>query len=477
MITYLVLIYYIIESFLSIILCKYREGFLMLNVGEYVFSSFIVRINQKIDLESSANWSDETKAIVAHEFLHFYQNCATTYGQMCIKHYGDVIASIATTPTKEIQIPINPQDYLEIPQMWHQIRYCPEQDWESVNMVLDCSIKNVDESLLDAIRKSSFLTLRQQVPKKPVVKVALNCKGVKDYILDGTALCESMVAMIEEKIFPKKVSYRSQFPYCVAKVIAKHFRPKINWDNDSLILLCSLCLDYYDPGVMFLKFFEDVDSNKEEVDARFIINYFKNIHIEIFTEINDQINSMTRQNFRNMVLENTLNSLDNLVTNKFYQPAIDWFKNGLKIFYVIRNQLLWLEDMFSAYFPYDWNWLTLMLSAEYPIYKVEPDTIEKQPEFFILGNNYLSDSVQWRYLDGLIRFLNFLTIEDRKGIFCPFYTFCMSTERESCSSNPLKLYSSKNCEFQHFMSIFNLEDKQLIDSNGNMIRQSIERLE
>lgn len=441
----------------------------MLNAGEYVFSSFIARINQQIDLASSANWTDDIKAVVAHEFLHCYQNCATVYGQMCIKHYGDVIASIATDQNNEIKLPLNPFNYLEIAQRWHQLRYAPEQDWESVNMIFGCSIENINGLLLKAIQDSSRSTLKRQVLKMAVVKVALNCKGFGKFILDGTALCESMVAMIEEKIFTGTTCYCSQYPYCLAKEIAKSMRPNINWDNDSLILLCDLCLDTFDPGITFLQFFEDIDVHMKKINARDIFNYFKNIEMEVFCDIDDKMNRMTWPNFRKKFLQDTLNSLENLITNSFYQPAIDWVKDGLKAFCVIRDQLLGQAEMSSVFFPYDWNWLVSVLSLGYPVYKVEPDTITP-PEFFVLGNRQLSASIRWGYLDGLIRFLNFLGIEDRDGLFCPFYTSCRSTEKESCSDDPIRLYGLENCQFQHYMSIFNLEKKQLIDPIGSPIK-------
>ena len=442
----------------------------MINAGEYVFSSFIASINQQIDLASSANWTDDIKAVVAHEFLHCYQNCATVYGQMCIKHYGDVIASIATDQNNEIKLPLNPLNYLEIAQRWHMLRYAPEQDWESVNMILGCSIENIDGLLLKAIQDSSKSTLKQQVIEKAVVKVALNCKGFGKYILDGTALCDSMVAMIEEKIFPETSHYDLRFPYCLAKEIAKIMRPKINWDNDCLILLCDLCLDAFDPGLMFIQFFENIDVNIKKIDARDIYNYLKNIQMEVFSEANDQMVSMTWLDFRKKFLQDTLNSLDNLITNSFYQSAIDWVKDGLRAFFVIRDQLLGKAELSGTFFPYDWNWLVSMLSYGYPVYKVEPDTMDHPPDFFVLGNRQLSASVQWSYLDGLIRFLNFLGIKNREYLFCPFYASCRSTEKESCSNDPIRLYGLKNCQFQHYMSIFNLEKKQLIDPTGRPIK-------
>lgn len=440
----------------------------MLNAGEYVFSSFIASINSKIDLSSFANWSDNDKAVITHEFLHFYQNCSTVYGYICIKHIADVVASIATQKDMNIRMPINPKDYLEIPQLLHNLRYCPEQDWDSVNMILGCSIKPIDGELKTAIQNSPKTILKQQVFEKAVLKVGCSCRGIQEYIFDGIALCESMVAMIEKKLFPKTPCYKSSFPYCVAKEVAEHLQPQISWDDDCLILLCDLCLDTFDPGVYFIKFLKNVDKQTKKIDARDVFNYFENMNISIFSESSDQMINMTRDEYREKVIEDAMSSLKNMITNSYYESAFTWISEGMRAFFVIRDQLLGMQEKLSRYFPYNWDWLVSMLSFSYPIFKTE--NVETMlPEFFVLGNITATKDVQWQYWDGMNRFLRLISSKYWRKLFCPFFTFCNYVEIESCSLDPFRLYGSENCRFQHYMSIFNLENKKLYGQDENPI--------
>jgi len=432
----------------------------MLNAGEYVFSSFIASINSKIDLSSFSNWRDSDRAVITHEFLHFYQNCSTVYGQMCIKHIADVVATIATQKKIDVRMPIDPHDYLEIPQLMHDLRYFPEQDWDSVNMILDCSIKPVDGDLKIAIQNSPKAVFKKQVFEKAVLEVGCNCRGKQEYIFDGIALCESMVAMIEKKMFPKIPSNKSSFPYCIAKKVAEYLQPLINWDDDCLILLCDLCLDTFDPGVHFIRFLKNVDKQTKKIDARDVFNYFENIEIVIYSESNDQMIKISWDEYREKAIEDALRSLENMITHSYYESAFRWISEGMRAFFVIRDQLLKMQEEESKYFPYNWNWLVPMLSFGYPIFKTE-NMETMLPDFFVLGNITDIKDVQWQYWDDMNRFLRLISSKYWRSLFCPFYTLCNNTEKDSCSSKPFKRYGSENCRFQHYMSIFNLDNKTL----------------
>lgn len=435
----------------------------MLNIGEYTFSTFIAKINVDFDLNNFNNWEPIQKATVFHEFFHFYQNCSTVYGQICISQICNIVATIHNEKKDIINLPYSSNDLL-ISQSLFDIYYKPTQNWKNINLILDQGIKS-SIKLNELINNSENQKLKNKKFEYAYLSVINKDKERTEYILDGIAICETMIAMIEEELFPRTTRYRSEYPYCLANEISNKIRLNIKWSNKILILICDLCLDFYNPGVIFINFFYTINENKTTITINEIFEYFSNIIPNIYIQSQDQFKSFNFYEYKSNTKNQAIQDLKNLITNHYYDSSYTWIKEGINSMYIIRNQRLYLQKEKNQLLDYNLDWFISILNLGYPIFKLCNNNEEKDI-FFKFGNTCKNEQIQWQYWFGVNSFLKLLEIDNFDSMICPFNSYCENSDNEVCSLNPFQFYKKGNCQFQHFMSVFNLENKKIIDSKN-----------
>ncbi|MGD1820247.1 MAG: hypothetical protein ACPKOI_10285 [Pleomorphochaeta sp.] len=437
----------------------------MKNIGEYYFSSFIAKINGDYDLNDFNKWTDSQKSTVFHEFFHFYQNCSTVYGQINISRICNIVATIHNYEKETFTIPYFIKD-LEISEGLFDKYYVPNQDWDDITFFLHSEIKN-DRKIEEDIRKSGLSNLKNEAIEYASVCAVIKNKENKEnkeFILDGLAICETMIAMIEENLFPKSTNYIEKYPYYLAKKISNEIRNKIKWTNEILIFICDLCLNFFNPGVIFLKFLNSLDENITEIKFSDITNFFDKLSYRTYSETQNKFIEYSYEEYVDTHRKKVISDLKNLITAKYYNSAIDWIENGINSVSVIRKELLsMILEHKKFYNYYDYDWFLNILNLGYPIFKLY-DKNKDENEYFLFGKK-LKDDVQWAYWYGIESFLNLLGKKNINNIICPFYSNCKNSDKEECSLEPFDQYKNKDCEFQHFMSIFNLENKNIVWNN------------
>jgi len=438
----------------------------MENIGEYSFSAFISTIYDNLDLNNFANWTDNQKATICHEFFHFYQNCSTVYGQVCISKICNIVATIHNEVEENFIIPYRNKD-LVISNGLFDLTYSPSQDWDNINIFLKSKIKR-KENLEEMINSSEFNNLKENKIEYASLCVVMKNRERKEFIFDGLAICETMIAMIEENLFPRITNYTEKYPYCLAKKISEEIRKKIKWSNEILIYICDLCLNYYNPGVTFIKFLNSVDENLTELSFSYVTSYFYAHSFDIYLDSQDNFISYSYDEYIKYHRNKVIKDLANLITSNYYETSLTWIKEGINCISIARNTVLSLFKNSEFNFQYEINWFFNMLQLGYPIFKL-CDTTKSENEFFLLGPKNISDNYGGAntrlYWYGINSFLTILGLDSFDKIICPYYGNCLNSNKEKCVLDPFHLYMNENCEFHNFMSIFNLEKKNIIASN------------
>lgn len=259
--------------------------------GEYYRDCFIIKLNVDLDLTNLGNSDDsEHFGTFIHEYFHFLQNMATTFGAICMAtFYAKIIFLLHKLATCENDVMTRIVVYDEnldriIAPMEIAIGDMDQWSYEAYDFISINSAKFEKDELFGEYAGSAL----PQINLLLVKGANRTCET-----LNFGAMCimESMADMLERKIYGKsKAKEYVQYDICEKLweyMLGKEHSPEI------IFRCCEYSLMYENPGQMFFCALSWFKANKIFVTKKaiddFFINYIDPNYLKTYDNWHDEM--------------------------------------------------------------------------------------------------------------------------------------------------------------------------------------------
>ena len=209
--------------------------------GSYIPSFLLLNLDFDEGVEDLNKLSEEGKAIIAHEYIHFLQDITTTYGVMNCIHIGDILKTYYHAIKKEDSSTIS------IPYT------IPSNDIAALNTDLN-SLYLGSYGEMDLLEISKIDSAPNgQIPgyeQVPVVSL-FNTLTNRSIEFGVHAIRESQAYMIESELFDGPGA--PDYPYRAVERLVQYVYPELARSRALLIALCDVALmaDYNSGNFMY----------------------------------------------------------------------------------------------------------------------------------------------------------------------------------------------------------------------------------
>jgi hypothetical protein len=216
--------------------------------GKYIPSYFEIHIPTNSKLDSIATLPDDLQGIFFHEYLHYLQNIATTFGLNKTWQAFDRIRQIISKVQKtdgEIIIPLS-ADLVEEERVFLEVMgdIAGSKD---LNINTERTIITI--TAINEVEKESLKKVKPDATVPFIQLLIENAEGKKaEYWLGETAISETMVYLAERKFYDLPPA--RSFPYEAGYHVAKRIYPPAT-DHEILFALCDIALMHPYPGYAF----------------------------------------------------------------------------------------------------------------------------------------------------------------------------------------------------------------------------------
>ena len=239
-----------------------NDDYLYWGNNSYQPSRFILRLDLPIELHSEKDevYQNEYRmSLFVHEYIHFLQDISTRYGLMKASNYYSSTKSMAHTIRERGEMSF------KVPQELNNRR------------VNDCIYQNyyvfsdyLGDGIIGEYKGKKITVLDYRIIQKyrhDVVYVKLDIEGVgvREVLLGGEILCESMAYLAEKNyadVHHIDIAQTHEYPYMLCGKLAEYIYPELSNDSYSLFLIIDQCLyRYFNPGPAFVQVIEYLKKN------------------------------------------------------------------------------------------------------------------------------------------------------------------------------------------------------------------------
>ena len=292
-------------------------------LGYYTPAFFHINISKNHSFEK---FSNEDFSVFLHEYIHFIQDVTTIYGLNNMYVQSEYIRyathKVYKSNNRKFNIPIIPNANNE------------------GNIYLNkaiCKLTNGDDLEIKKIQKITHIEIINEstgVSNTPVDSLESVCVNLIDgygkeqvLIFGAISIMENMAYLLEQMICPE-YTHSPDFPYSFAEKIVENIYPEFGKNRLNTLALCDSCLQYSNPGKVFVQFLSEVKSEK----------WIPKLPECIYDKLLKRKVSLNGQ--REVSLEENFNELSELVKTQ----VKDYFNDPL-IFEDIRN---WVDQLLNT---------------------------------------------------------------------------------------------------------------------------------
>ena len=224
-------------------------------LGSYLPSFFMMEVDFPFSSKDlTAPFDEKWISVFTHEYIHFLQDITTFVGlnnaYVYSEHIHGLVNSIYQHPKGNLTVPVS------IPSNYANIELNQFVNTEGIG-----TLKEVDEFFLVKIkRKRKKVPFQNDLVKKLTNVILKSAKGDK-VVFGSRAIMESMAYMMERMITRGSVS-APDYPYNAAEMVVDYIYPEFGKDKLNIIALCDACMQFSEPGKIFVQTLEMFKSQK-----------------------------------------------------------------------------------------------------------------------------------------------------------------------------------------------------------------------
>ena len=232
------------------------------NTGCYFPGFFVLKLDTDTPIPPVNKMDKNTLDVFFHEYVHYLQDVATPIGYHNLYTINEYLRSVLNRIYK-------------IPEKKFQIPYIIEDNSDNVlaNIKLQ-SVVNGDASSVERFEIKYIETETCSIYQIPSVKkIIITSKTGEKRAFGAVAIKESMAYLLEETCGRQIKS--PEYPYDIARTVARRYSPEIANDSVKLIALCDMSLMCSNPTSVFIGFLDMVKKKKIKISkAEDIVDWF-----------------------------------------------------------------------------------------------------------------------------------------------------------------------------------------------------------
>lgn len=297
------------------------------------------------DYDWNRRLSERDISVFTHEYIHFLQDISTYVGLNNAYVYSEqthaFVSHVYTLPKGEFKIPV------KLPYNYYNVdinKFVNEQGIGDYNEQNDFFLKRIKIKSINVDYKNDIVNKLKKVYLIPT-------KG-KKVVFGARAIMESMAYLIEKSI-TRGSTTPPDFPYLSAELVVDNIYPEFGDDKLRIIALCDCCLQFSQPGKIFVQSLEIFKENHFlPNNANEVIDHFYKTPCEQMGQERNLADGLILQGlsvgerlklymnhpsfrpFRNVVHKLIGFGLRERLTNRYFM--IDIVRNG----YVLSNRLM-----------------------------------------------------------------------------------------------------------------------------------------
>lgn len=238
-------------------------------LGSYLPSFFVMEVGfpfpSTIDYTKpiDENWI----SIFTHEYIHFLQDISTYVGinnaYVYSEHIHGLVSSIYSIPQGQLHIPVN------MPNNYGNIDLNRFVNTEGMG-----TLTEFDEFFLTKVKKKYKKVPFQNKYANRLTQILLKSAKGDKATFGSRAIMESMAYLMEREI-TRGFMAAPDYPYHAAEMVVEHIFPEFGKDKLRVIALCDACLQFSEPGKIFVQSLEIFkEQNFVPQNANLIIDHF-----------------------------------------------------------------------------------------------------------------------------------------------------------------------------------------------------------
>lgn len=232
------------------------------NTGSYIPGFFVLKLDTKNQIPPVKEMDKNTLDVFFHEYVHYLQDVTTAIGYQNLytinEYVRSVINRIYKIPEKKFQIPFIIGD-------------------NSDNVLANISLQRVVNGDADSVSNFEIKHIETgvcsiyQIPE--VKRITITSRTGEKRIFGAIAIKESMAYLLEETCGNRIKS--PDYPYDIARIIARRYSHEIASDPVKLIALCDMSLMCSNPASVFVSFLDLTKKRRIKISkAEDIVDWF-----------------------------------------------------------------------------------------------------------------------------------------------------------------------------------------------------------
>lgn len=440
-------------------------------LGKYLFHQYTIQVGYDIHRIKSNILTKNEAATLFHEFVHYYQDIGSCFGQNLFSLEETIIASFFIDSRGKSEIDLKKAIASGLPEQFRDIL---EMYWQpvkeaTINKINSKKMTKVKAKIYPTNDKEHLCFLKDDHPAFNVASyVELDIDGDSE-ILEGWIIGEGMAAMYESALFPS-VNYEGIFPYDIPRRLAEAVT--INGKELSKVdvgLLCEIAMEFHNPGVVYIQMLDMLKTKAYCEIWDFISDFLKNIGLVDGCLIDDA--PVSFDVYRVLTLSNYLKALKGLIVNHNFTCAYTDIAQRAYGWYLLKLEMVapiytFVQDNLTKDAQTKINEVVTAVSLFSPFITYIDSQNKKHWTFLKSGKGLPNpDNRTLYYWRGIN--LMWKAIKEQITDSCPFADLCIEGKFQKniseCKNNPFKDHPNTSCIFRQFLEFIGVGTKAIKD--------------
>lgn len=299
------------------------------SAGIYAPTFFNMSIDTRESLQDILKLSPAAAAAFIHEYTHYLQDIATTYGLRNIIMVADFMKTV-NMDQRESESRI-----MKIPYQIDKAKIRGAHYNGPIQRLLTGTINKVRNGEIQEITKRiEKKEVPPQIKDIEVVEIYFEKPYKVTFDLGSCAITESMAYLIEQSIYPGVLPKTDDFCYYAAASVGEFIYPEFANNPLNLIALCDASLMYGNPGAVFY------DMLKKMKEEAFIPSSYVDIYHFVFASVQEAY-ALVIQHWNHIFNNHTQTAIFQLIdyfTIEAFEANKAWIEFTLLHANMLRNE-------------------------------------------------------------------------------------------------------------------------------------------
>ena len=224
-------------------------------LGSYMPAFFRMGVSFPFSSENlKAPFDEKWISIFTHEYIHFLQDISTYVGlnnaYVYSEHIHGLVNCIYQHPKGNLSVPVSmPRNYANV----ELNQFVNTEGWGTLGEMNEFFLVKIE-------KKQKKVPFQTDLVKELTNVILKSAKGDK-VVFGSRAIMESMAYMMERMITRGSVP-APDYPYNAAEMVVDNIYPEFGKDKLNIIALCDACMQFSEPGKIFVQTLEVFKSLK-----------------------------------------------------------------------------------------------------------------------------------------------------------------------------------------------------------------------